>query len=102
MRNLSRRQRLGIVLGLLLLVGLGWLFWPFVAGTGQMRSFCGSLAAGSSLTQVQALAAQHGYRVSPLIEGHAFVHDPRSFGRFTCDVQFGPDGLVSSSFSYND
>ncbi len=97
-----RRKRIGVVLGLLLLAGLGWVVWPFIAGPGQMQSFCSSLAAGTSVAQAQAQAAQHGYRVSSLIEGRAFVHEPRSFGRFTCDLRFGPNGLVSSVYSFND
>lgn len=67
-----------------------------------MQSFCSSLAVGASVAQVQAQAAQHGYRVSSLIEGRAFVHEPRSFGRFTCDLRFGSNGLVSSVYSFND
>lgn len=97
-----RRKRIRVVLGLLLLAGLGWVVWPFIAGPGQMQSFCGSLTAGASVAQVQAQAAQHGYRVSSLIEGRAFVHEPRSFGRFTCDLQFGSEGLVSSVYFFND
>jgi len=67
-----------------------------------MQGFCSSLAAGTSFAQVQTQADQHGYRVSSLIDGRTFVHDPSSFGRFTCDVQFGPDGLVSAAYSFND
>lgn len=96
-----RRKRIGVVLGLLL-AGLGWVVWPFIASPSQIESFCNSLAMGTSIEQVKAQAAQHGYRVSSLIEGRAFVHEPRSFGRFTCDVQFGPNGLVSSAYSFND
>lgn len=57
---------------------------------------------GASLAQVQAQAAQRGYGVSSLIDGRAFVHEPRSFGRFICDVQFGSNGLVSSVYKFND
>jgi len=102
MMTTSRRKRIGVVVGLLLLAGIGWIVWPFIASPGQMQSFCSSLAAGTSITQVEAQAAQHDYRISSLIEGRAFVHEPRSFGRFTCDLQFGPDGLVSSAYSFND
>lgn len=98
----STRKRIGVVLGLLLLTGLGWIVWPFIASPGQMEGFCNSLAMGTSIEQVQVQAAQHGYRVSSLNEGRAFVHESRSFGRFTCDLQFGPDGLASSVYSFND
>ena len=97
-----RRKRIYVVLGLLLLAGLGGIVWPFIVGPGQMQNFCSSLAVGTSVTQVQAQAAQHGYRVSSLIEGRAFVHEPRSFGRFTCDLQFGSNGLLSSVYSFSD
>lgn len=98
----SRRKRIGIVLGLLLLAGIGWIVWPFMTSPGQMQNFCSSLVVGTSVAQAQAQAAQHGYRVSSLVEGRAFVHGPGSFGRFTCDLQFGSDALVSSAYSFND
>lgn len=98
----ARRKRIGVVLGVLLLAGLGWLFWPFVAGPDQMESFCVSLKTGTSFAEVKAQAAQNGYRVSSLIDGRAFVHDSGSFGRFTCNLEFGSEGLVSSVYSFND
>jgi hypothetical protein len=99
---LLRRKRIVVVFGVTLIAGLVWLFWPFVAGPGKMESFCSSLAVGTSLAQVQTQAAQHGYRVTSLIDGRAFVHDSASFGRFTCKLDFGSDGLVSSVYSFND
>jgi hypothetical protein len=99
---LSRRKRIVVVLGVFLIAALGWLFWPFAAGPGQMQSFCSSLEAGTSITQVKELAARHGYRVSSLVENRAFVHDSGSFGRFTCSLEFGSNGLVSSVYSFND
>ena len=98
----SRRKRIGVVLGVFLLAGLGWFFWPFAAGPGQMQSFCSSLEEGTSVAQVQSQAAQRGYRVSSLIEDRAFVHDTGSFGRFTCNLEFGSEGLVSSAYFLND
>ena len=97
-----RRKRIGVVLVLLLMAGIGWIVWPFIASPSQIERFCNSLAVGISIEQVQAQAAQHGYRVSSLIEGRAFVHEPSSFGRFTCNLQFGSNGLMSSVYSFND
>ena len=67
-----------------------------------MERFCETLAVGSSPAQVRSQAEERGYRVSSLLEGRAIVHEPRSFGRFTCNLQFGPDGLVSSGYAFSD
>jgi hypothetical protein len=97
-----RQKRIGVVLGLLLMAGIGWIVWPFIVSPSQIERFCNSLAVGTSIEQVQVQAAQHGYRVSSLIESRAYVHEPSSFGRFTCNLQFGPNGLMSSAYSFND
>jgi len=98
----SLRRGIGIVLAVLVLAGIGWIVWPFMAGPDKMQNFCGSLTAGASVALVQAQAAQHGFRISSLIEGRAFIHEPSSFGRFTCNVQFDSNGLVSSEYVFND
>lgn len=102
MTAIPRRKRVFVVSGLLLLAGLGWVLGPFMASPRQIQSFCSSLATGTSVAEIQAQAAQHGYRVSSVIENRAFVHESRSFGRFTCELRFGPDGLVSSVYLFND
>lgn len=102
MKISSRGKRICIALGVMFLAVLVWFFSPFVSGPSQMQSFCSSLAVGTSLAQIQTQATQHGYRVSSLIDGRAFVHDSASFGRFTCNLEFGSDGLVSSVYSFND
>lgn len=102
MTSVTRRKRIFVVSGFLLLAGAGWAIWPFMAGPAQIESFCSSLVAGTSVAEINAQAAQHGYRVSSLIEGRAYIHDSRSFGRFTCELRFGPNGLVSSLYLLND
>lgn len=67
-----------------------------------MQNFCGLLTVGASVAQIQAQAAQHDFRVSSLIEDRAFIHEPSSFGRFTCNIRFGSNGLVSSEYVFND
>ncbi|MEB0029428.1 hypothetical protein QN372_01570 [Undibacterium sp. RTI2.1] len=42
-----------------------------------MQTFCASLPNGASLAQVQELVSARGYRVTSLIDGHAFVYDTR-------------------------
>lgn len=100
--TISPRRKRIVVLGLVLLMGLAWVVWPFFTGADHMKRFCSALTTGTSVVQVQAQAKLQGYRVSPLVDGRAFVHDPRAFGRFTCDLQFGSDGLVSAVYSFND
>lgn len=98
-----RNKRIGFALGLLLTVALVWVVWSFIAGTDQIQNFCNSLSVGEPVAQIQLLSAQHGYRVTPLIDGQLFIYDTGSFGRYTCNVQFGSDGLlVSSEYTFND
>jgi hypothetical protein len=98
----SPRKRILMGLGLLLLAGLSVVFWPYLASPSKIEDFCGSLASGASFAQVQAQAAQQGYRVSSLADNRAFVHEPGSFGRFTCHLRFASDKLVSSAYSVSD
>jgi hypothetical protein len=95
------RKRFNAVAGLFLLAGLGYMLWPFVVGRSQMQHFCTVLPTGASVTQVQALASARGYKVSSLIDGEAFVHDPRSMGRFNCVLHFGSKGLASAPYADN-
>jgi hypothetical protein len=97
-----RRKRLAVVFGVLLLTGLGAVFWPFITGPGRMQEFCASLGAGTSLAQVREQATQRGYRMSALHEDRAFVYDSAAFGRFTCSLNFGPKGLLSAEYAFND
>lgn len=95
------RKRFNLVAGLLLLAGLGYMFWPFIAGRSQMQHFCTTLPIGASVSQVQALVAARGYKVSSPIDGEAFVHDPRSMGRFNCVLHFDGKELVSAPYADN-
>jgi len=68
-----------------------------------MESFCRTLPTGSSFAKVVSLASQNGYRVSHLSkEQRAFVHEPRSMGRFICSLQFREEHLVSAKYVLND
>jgi hypothetical protein len=95
------RKRLNAIGGFLLLAGLGYVIWPFIFGRTEMQSFCTGLPMGASLPQVQALAAAKGYLVSSQIDGKAFVHDPRSMGRFNCELHFVGASLVSAPYADN-
>ncbi len=95
------RKRLNAVAGLLLLATLGYMLWSFVVGRAQMQHFCTTLPLGASVSQVQALITARGYKVSSLINGEAFVHDPRSMGRFNCVLHFDAKGLVSAPYADN-
>jgi hypothetical protein len=85
-----------IVLGVMLLAGvlLGWS--PFIVARWQMHRFCSGLAAGTPQAAIEADAAERGYEVIPLADGGVRVHDPRSLGRFTCDLRFDAQGLTQA------
>lgn len=91
---------LGIaLLGTFFYIGL----WPFIVGGSHMESFCSSLSNGLSVAEVANLATQKGYRLSRLPKDRrALVHDPRSMGRFLCDLEFREERLVSAKYVFND
>jgi predicted enzyme related to lactoylglutathione lyase len=97
-REISRSIRMPMNISMLVLFlgGIGVAFWPFVAETRRMEAFCGGLPAGTSHAEIVKLAAAQDYEVSLLKDGRAEVDDPSSGGRRTCDLQFGPQGLVSA------
>lgn len=95
------RKHFNTVAGLLLLAGLGYMFWPFIFGRAQMQHFCTTLPVGASVSQVQAMVAARGYEVSSVIDGEAFVYDQRSMGRFNCVLHFDDKGLVSAPYVDN-
>lgn len=102
MKKMSYRKRFALGLGLLLLAGIGLMAWPLIVGPDRMQDFCSALTVGQPLSSIQAQAAQHGYRMSPEHDGHAIVFDSAAFGRFTCSLQFGVDGLTSAVYVFND
>lgn len=102
MNRSPRRKYLALIFGALLVTALGAVVWPFITGPGQMQDFCASLSAGTSPVDIREQATQRGYRMSALHEGGAFVYDSAAFGRFTCRLSFGPQGLESAAYAFND
>ena len=102
--SISRRKVIFSFLGIALLGVFFYIgLWPFIVGGSRMESFCTSLSNGLSIAQVESLAAQNGYRLSRLSkEQRALVHEPRSMGRFICDVEFREERLVSAKYVLND
>lgn len=98
MQNKTRKR---VIIGALLL-GLAYLLWPFVVGGKQMQHFCQSLRVDTPLADLRQATAQHGYRLTLLRDGNGIVHDSRSFGRFTCQLQFSAGKLASARYSFND
>jgi hypothetical protein len=94
---MSPSRKMNIVgLAILLLVGTLISWWPLLSSRWQMHRFCAGVPAGTSPERVRALAMEQGYDVSTLADGRTRFEHPRSLGRATCDVQFGPQGLVSA------
>lgn len=82
-------------IAVLMVVGNLYAFWPFVVAHRQLQAFCDGLPAGTTVEQVQALAAQQGYAVTPPVGGVAQVDDPPSFGRRHCTLHFDPQGRLA-------
>ena len=94
---MSPSRKMNIIgLAVLLLVGTVISWWPLLSSRWQMHSFCNGLPVGTSPERVRALALEQGYDAAMLADGRTRFEHPRSLGRATCDVQFGPQGLVSA------
>lgn len=92
---MSKKLRWLLAVAVLLCAIAGWLLWPFMVGERNMRAFCAAL--------LHQHAAREGYRVSgPDAAGRAIVHEPRSLGRFLCNVQFSGGQMVSAAYQHND
>lgn len=88
-----------IILGFFFYIGV----WPFIVGGSRMESFCSSLTNGLSFKEVEKLATPKGYRITHLSkEQKAVIHEPRSMGRFLCDLEFRDDKLISAKYVNND
>lgn len=96
------RRLLNIIGGYLLLGFIGYTVWPFLAGPGQMSSFCQTLTMGSSLDEIQKKVANHGYRLRIDEKGAGPIVDMRSMGRFICHVEFSQGRLTSARYLHND
>ena len=90
------RKPIHAAMGMMMIAGLLVAFAPFHLATQRMRAFCGELTPGISLAGVQAKAAASGYAMTPLVDGHARVADPPSYGRRTCELSFDARGLVEA------
>ena len=101
---MAKRKSLTVILGALLLGVLLYVaVWPFVVGGSNMQAFCRSLAKDVLISRLRDIVQHSGYRMtSPDKAGRAFIHDPRSFGRFICEVQFKEERLTSARYQLND
>lgn len=89
-------------IGILILAGIAYWLYPFVLGERQMQEFCRSLSIGSSRKAVEAAVEGERLRVYIGKEQIGYVHDPRAFGRFVCEVRFVDNRLVSAEYFLND
>ncbi|MCU0754657.1 MAG: hypothetical protein MUE46_05980 [Xanthomonadales bacterium] len=96
------RKRLNAAFGILFIAGIVYWLYPFVLGERQMQEFCRSLSIGSSRETVEAAVEGNRLRVSIGKEHIGYIHDPRAFGRFICEVRFVDDRLVSARYFLND
>jgi len=68
-----------------------------------MEKFCTSLPNDLPVAEIEILARGMGYRLSYLPkEQSAFVHEPRSMGRFICNLKLDEARLKSATYFIND
>lgn len=97
---MTRRHWIYAAIGVLLLLGNLYAFWPFVEAGREMDRFCAALPVGATLDQVRALAAGQGYEVSAEPGGRVLIEDPRSMGRRSCTLQFGAPPRAAPAASH--
>jgi hypothetical protein len=96
------RRKMNTIFGLLLLAGLAYWLYPFVMGQGKMQAFCSSLPVGTPRQSIETAVADEGLRLTTGKDDSGFVHDPRAFGRFICEVRFANGRLASAEYFLND
>lgn len=85
-----------------ILLGLTYLIWPFIGGGRQMQEFCQALPHNAPVAAVRQAVGQQGYRLTLQQDGNGIVHDSRTFGRFTCQVNFTDGKLAAARYTFND
>ena len=83
----------------LFLAGTLFAFWPFINASREMRGFCDGLKPGQTAAQVRQQAAAMDYELTVAADGNAELDDVRSGGRRSCQLRFGPQGLVSAVYA---
>ena len=101
---MTKRKTLFMAAGFLLLGAFLYVaVWPLLVGERNMQALCKSLAADMSTARVRDIVQRNQCRMtSPDKTGRALIHDPRSFGRFICEVDFRDDRLASARYRLND
>lgn len=96
------RKQLNIGFGLLLLGAFGVALWPLIARPFELRAFCADLRPGTLEGVIRNLAAERGFRVSPLAGGEMQVYDFQSLGKFSCALRLDRGALVGAGFVIGD
>lgn len=102
MEKTGRKKQWLVTLGLVTLALLAFLWMPFFTTPKEMRAYCEQLTLGTTMDAIKESSAPRGYKVTDLKDGGAVVHEPRSMGRFVCNLQFEEGKLKSSKYNFND
>jgi hypothetical protein len=102
----AKRRLIGRLLmaGMVLLMagGIAVGFAPFFWASSQLPGHCASLVAGALPSDVRSQAEARGYEVTTLADGRVLIEAPRMAGPQDnpsgCELRFGPNGLVSSTY----
>lgn len=91
-----------LVFGAPLLIGVAYFYGSLATGEERMRQVCAEIKPGASLTQVKDIAAEHGLSAPTKDSGVAHLAEGRTYGRFSCAVEFEAGVVKSSIYSFAD
>jgi hypothetical protein len=98
----SIRRTVNVVGGIAIL-GVGYyVFIGYVTAPKRLRSVCAQIHAGTTLTELQAVATTHGltrpHEVAPVL----FLVEARTFGRYGCKVEFQGPVVSKAEYEFRD
>lgn len=92
----SMRKQSAITLVVVFLLGTLAAFAPAAFASRSARAFCGGLAPGMTVSELQERAEAARYTSSKVREGVWMVEHPSSLGRAYCVVRFDASGRLTS------
>ena len=94
------KRRIMPIAGVLLLCGIAYWLAPIWFAPGNLREFCPTLHMGMTMDQIGQWTKIHRFKLNRdlVTPNRAYIWDSRSMARYTCELTFNSEGLVSSKY----